>query len=290
MTSSGQEFSKTKKNQVKNILSVDVEDWFHILELGSTPKTNEWQNLESRVERNFYFLLDLFDHTNAKATFFFLGWIAEHYPDLVKEAYLRGHEVASHGYSHRLIYSQSIEEFEIDVRKSKYILENIIGQPILGYRAPGFSIIKETKWAFRILAKVGYRYDSSIFPATRGHGGIIGENVFPHEIKTENGRIKEFPITVASVLKKKICFFGGGYLRIFPYVIIRHFAKVVNKEGRPVIYYLHPREIDPQHPRLQMGWVRYFKSYINLNKTLPKLKKLLKEQQLFPFKTILTDS
>lgn len=283
MTSLEQELSNKRKNQIKNILSVDVEDWFHILELDSTPKSNEWQNLESRVEKNFYFLLDLFDRAGAKATFFFLGWIAEQYPGLVKEAYLRGHEIASHGYSHRLIYSQSIEEFEEDVRKSKDILENIIGQSILGYRAPGFSLIEETKWAFNILTKVGFRYDSSIFPAARGHGGIAGANVFPHEITTKNGRIKEFPITVTSFLKKKICFFGGGYLRLFPYPMIRHYAKAVNKEGRPVIYYLHPREIDPEHPRLRMGLMRYFKSYVNLNRTMPKLMKLINEQKLTSF-------
>jgi polysaccharide deacetylase family protein (PEP-CTERM system associated) len=275
-------FTKNRK-KIKNILSVDVEDWFHILELDSTPESNKWQNFESRVEKNLHFLLDMFDHADAKATFFFLGWIAQHYPGLVKETYLRGHEVASHGYSHRLIYSQSIKEFEADVRRSKDILEDIIGQPIVGYRAPGFSLIEETKWAFNILTKVGFSYDSSIFPAIRGHGGIVGANVFPHEIKTENGRIKEFPITVAFFFKKKICFFGGGYLRLFPYPMIRHYAKAVNKEGRPVIYYLHPREIDPQHPRLRMGFIRYFKSYVNLNRTLPKLKKLLNEQKLTSF-------
>ena len=155
---------------------------------------------------------------------------------------------------------------------------------MIGYRAPGFSIIETTKWAFEELCKAGFLYDSSIFPTNRGHGGIAKAKIYPHKIRSRNGDIIEFPITVISLIGKKICFFGGGYLRIFPYFIIRYFSEAVNKEGRPVIFYIHPREIDPAHPRLPMGFYRYFKSYVNLNTTIKKLKKLINDEKLLPFR------
>ena len=274
---------------MKNILSVDVEDWFHILELSSTPNINEWNKFESQVKKNFYTLLDEFDKTDTKVTCFFLGWVADHFPEIVKEACQRGHEIASHGYSHQLIYTQSRQEFSDDIMKTKNLLENISGQTVIGYRAPGFSITKNTTWALDELVKAGYKYDSSIFPASRGHGGISDAKLFPHNIETKYGRIMEFPLSVAIFFKKRICFFGGGYLRLFPYSIIRYMSKRVNKENRPVVYYIHPREIDPNHPRLPMGWKRQFKSYINLKSTMPKLKNLLYEQQLTSFKNWLVE-
>jgi polysaccharide deacetylase family protein (PEP-CTERM system associated) len=273
---------------MNNILSVDVEDWFHILELDSTPDLNQWEHMESAVDKNFRILLDEFDRGNVKVTCFFLGWVAEHHPALVREAYRRGHEIASHGYAHRLIYTQSQREFLQDIQKSKAILEDIIGQPVNGYRAPGFSITNETPWAFDLLAEAGFQYDSSIFPAARGHGGIKGAEMRPYKIATRNGDLIEFPVTVAPILKKRMCFFGGGYLRLFPYFVIRYMSKVVNKRNRPVIFYLHPREVDPHHPRLSMGLIRRFKSYINLSSTLPKLRKLLDEQDLLTFREWLT--
>ena len=268
---------------MKNILSVDVEDWFHILELSTTPNINTWNNLESRVKNNFYTLLDEFDKTDTKVTCFFLGWVAEKFPEIVKEAHQRGHEIASHGYSHQLIYSQSRQEFINDIIKTKKILEDITRQTVNGYRAPGFSIVKNTTWVMDELVKAGYKYDSSIFPTSHGHGGMNDANIFPHKIETKYGTIREFPLSVVNLFKKRICFFGGGYLRLFPYSMIRYMSKRVNKENRPVIYYIHPREIDPNHPRLQMGWKRKFKSYINLKSTLPKLKNLLSEQNITSF-------
>ena len=273
---------------MNNILSVDVEDWFHILELDSTPDLNQWEHMESAVDKNFGILLDEFDHANVKVTCFFLGWVAEHHPTLVREAHRRGHEIASHGYAHRLIYTQSPQEFSQDIRKSKIILEDLIGQPVKGYRAPGFSITKDTPWAFDLLAKAGYQYDSSVFPASRGHGGIKDAEMRPYKVITPHGGLIEFPVTVAPILRKRMCFFGGGYLRLFPYFIIRYMSKVVNKKNRPVIFYLHPREVDPHHPRLAMGVARRFKSYINLGSTLPKLRRLIQEQDLLPFRDWLT--
>jgi polysaccharide deacetylase family protein (PEP-CTERM system associated) len=271
-----------------NIISVDVEDWFHILELDSTPDIEGWRALESRVERNFHVLLDTFDETDTKATCFFLGWIAERFPHLIKEASARGHEIASHGYAHQLIYTQTRSQFAEDIRRAKKILEDITGESVVGYRAPGFSITVKTPWAFEELSAAGYRYDSSVFPAQRGHGGIVDAPLQPYRIKTGTDPLIEFPISVASIMNRRVCFFGGGYLRLFPYSLIARMTRAVNQEGRPVIYYLHPREIDPLHPRLPMGLVRRFKSYVNLHSTLPKLKRLLEDQRLIPFSAWLT--
>lgn len=273
---------------MNNILSVDVEDWFHILELDSTPDLSQWNSMESAVDKNFRILLDEFDRANVKVTCFFLGWVAEHHPTLVREAQRRGHEIACHGYAHRLIYTQSRREFSEDIQKSKNILENLIGQSVKGYRAPGFSITKDTPWAFDLLTEAGYQYDSSVFPASRGHGGIIGAEMRPYKVTTPNGALIEFPVTVAPILMKRMCFFGGGYLRLFPYFIIRYMSRVVNKTNRPVIFYLHPREVDPHHPRLSMGVARRFKSYINLGSTLPKLRRLIHDQNLLTFRDWLT--
>lgn len=266
-----------------NILSVDVEDWFHILELNSPPPFEHWNQLESRIEKNLNFLLDAFDKYGIRVTCFFLGWVGERYPHLVKLALARGHEIASHGYAHQLIYTQTRSQFREDVKKSKDLLEQITGKAVLGYRAPGFSIIKETPWALEELAACGYRYDSSIFPTSRGHGGLVDAPLDPHVIQTTQGAILEFPISVANFLGKRVCFFGGGYLRFFPYFLIRRMSEAVNRQGRPIVYYIHPREIDVDHPRLPMGRFRKFKCYVNLSTTEKKLKGILKNQRVVSF-------
>ena len=266
-----------------NIMSVDVEDWFHILDLVAEPAMDGWDQLESRVERNFTFLLDRFAANDVRVTCFFLGWIAERFPHLVREADRRGHEIASHGYAHQLIYSQTAQAFRDDVRRAKDILEDISGKPVRGYRAPGFSITRATPWALEELVATGHTYDSSIFPTGRGHGGLPGAPMEPHTEVTLAGDLLEFPITVARFLGRRVCFFGGGYLRLFPYRVIDHMARSVNRDGRPVVYYVHPREIDPNHPRMPMGAVRRFKSYVNLSTTTRKLDRILRTGRLTPF-------
>lgn len=267
-----------------NILSVDVEDWFHLLDVEGTPSVNSWSQLEFRVERNFETLLEQFAEHKATATCFFLGWIAERFPHLVRKACEAGHEIASHGYSHQLVYTQSREEFRTDVERSRLLLEDLSGTAVAGFRAPGFSITADTPWALEELVRAGYRYDSSLFPATREHGGLAGGERAPHFIETEMGTLIEFPISVANLMGKDICFFGGGYLRFFPIPVIRRMASQVNREGRPVVYYVHPREIDPDHPRLPMSRFRHFKSYVNLSTTKRKLDTLLREQSLVSFR------
>ncbi|MGB8889598.1 MAG: XrtA system polysaccharide deacetylase [Candidatus Korobacteraceae bacterium] len=264
-----------------SIFSVDVEDWFHILDVPSVPALAEWSSLPSRVERNFSRLLDIFSAENVQVTCFVLGWIGERYPHLVKEAAARGHEIASHGYGHRLVYEQGRDDFYEDVLHARLLLEDIAGVPVSGYRAPGFSTTADTPWFFDALAEAGYHYDSSVFPAARGHGGIRDGRRDPHRIGNGDG-ILEVPITVANWMGKPMCFFGGGYLRLFPYWLVRKMARQVLAEGRPVVFYIHPREIDPGHPRLPMNRVRQFKCYVNLETTESKVRQILRE---FPVTT-----
>jgi polysaccharide deacetylase family protein (PEP-CTERM system associated) len=269
---------------MQNILSVDVEDWFHILELDSSPNFEDWDRLESRVEENTHRLLDVFDAANATSTFFFLGWVGERLPGLVKETHERGHEVACHGYAHQLVHTQTAESFSQDIKRAKSILEDAIGDRVCGYRAPGFSITRETPWAFDCIAEAGYEYDASVFPGSHGHGGISGAQIGPHRIESRNGPLLEFPVSVVDLPFTRMCFFGGGYLRLFPYRMISAMSRIVSRTGRPVIYYLHPREIDPDHPRLVMSMKRRFKSYVNLKTTMPKLERLLANERLSSFR------
>ena len=263
-----------------NILTVDVEDWFHILEVVGTPDLAAWDQLESRVERSFPRLLDLFAEAGVRVTCFFLGWVAERHPALVRRALAEGHEVACHGYAHQLVYTQTPAEFAADLERAKAILEDACGEEVLGYRAPGFSITPATPWAFEEIKAAGFRYDSSVFPGPRGHGGLPGAPLAPYAIETSRGPLQELPVSVVGIGPRRLCFFGGGYLRLTPYPLIRAMSRLVNLRGRPVIYYVHPREVDRGHPRLPMGRLRRFKSYVNLATTEPKLRGLARDEEL----------
>jgi polysaccharide deacetylase family protein (PEP-CTERM system associated) len=241
--------------------------------------------LPSLVETNFMKLLDLFGEARCTVTCFFLGWVAERFPHLVKEAHRRGHEVASHGYSHRLVFDMTAAEFLQDVVMSKKILEELTGEPVIGYRAPGFSLNESTPWFARALVRAGYLYDSSAFPAPRQHGGFRNGRDAPHLIGEPPNGLIEFPMTVSTLLGLRFCFSGGGYLRIFPWPFVRRMARRVLADGRPVIFYVHPREIDPSHPRLPMNLLRSFKSYVNLRTTETKVRKLLREFEVTSFRS-----
>ena len=271
-----------------SIFSVDVEDWFHILDVPSAPAISEWSRLPSRVEKNFSRLLDIFSECGVQVTCFFLAWVGERFPHLVREAAARGHEVASHGYGHRLVYEQDRDDFYDDVRRARLLLEDIAGVPVIGYRAPGFSTTEETPWFFDALAEAGYQYDSSVFPAPRGHGGMPEGRRDPHRVGNGKG-ILELPVTVADLIGKPMCFFGGGYLRLFPYWLIRKMARRVLAEGRPVVFYVHPREIDPAHPRLPMSRIRNFKCYVNLRDTEAKVRRVLQDFPVTTFQKALSN-
>jgi polysaccharide deacetylase family protein (PEP-CTERM system associated) len=268
------------------VLSVDVEDWFHILDLDSVPSLDTWSSLPSRVEYNFNRILDLLIDHDTTATMFFLGWVAERFPQLVRAARACGHEIASHSYSHRLVYSMTPDEFIEDTRRARALLQDISGDPVRGYRAPGFSVTAKTPWFFQCLGEVGHTYDCSIFPARRRHGGLVTAERAPHVAcrPIEAGRpLIEIPASVAPVLGQRICFFGGGYLRLFPTWLIRTMAERVFAEGMPVMFYVHPRDIDPEQPRLSMSPWRWFQCYANLDTTYAKLEDLLRT---FPFVSV----
>ena len=268
---------------VFNIMSVDVEDWYHVLDTAGTPDLDSWSRMEPRVEENFRRMLGILAEADVYGTCFFLGWIAERYPHLVREAAEAGHEVASHGYAHELIYAQGRAAFLEDVRRAKGIVEDAAGAPVRGYRAPGFSVTEDTPWVHDALAEAGYEYDSSVFPAPRGHGGLIIDTLGPYSVATDHGEVVEFPITISPLCGKRLCFFGGGYMRLFPYGIIRRMTRRVNAEGRPAIFYVHPREIDQAQPRLDMSRARRFKSYVNIRTTEPKLRALMREFDFMGF-------
>ncbi|MDD3632370.1 MAG: polysaccharide deacetylase family protein [Candidatus Cloacimonetes bacterium] len=263
----------------KSIFTIDVEDYYHIVSDRGVPPISEWDSLPSIVESGFLRLLDLLDVYEVKATCFFLGYIAKKYPYLVKEARKRGHEIASHGMFHKVIAHMSREELMADFHNSKSLLEDICSEEITTFRSPSFSVTEATPWFFESLAETGYIADSSVFPVKRDYGGYQIEQKKPYWIKTDKGNICEFPISVASLLGKEICFFGGGYLRFFPKWVILYMHKKLAKKGIPTLYYIHPREMEPQHPRLNLNKTSYFKCYVNLKTVKPKLEAILSSSE-----------
>jgi polysaccharide deacetylase family protein (PEP-CTERM system associated) len=235
------------------------------------------------LERNFHGLLELLAEGNATATCFVVGYFAKRFPHLVREAVAAGHEIASHGYLHRLVYQMSSVEFYEDARAARELLEDVSGRPVRGFRAPAFSVTEHTPWFFDKLVEAGYRYDSSVFPAPHQTGGLSTGQFAPYTTKARLGGIEEFPITVVRVLGKPMCFFGGGYLRLFPYSVIRAMGHLALGEGRPVIFYVHPREIDPDQPRMALSRRRHFTCYVNLETTRPKIKRILRDFQVTSF-------
>jgi len=254
------------------VLTVDVEDWFHILDSPAIPGLSEWDSLELRVARNTESILGLLDDTGLKATFFWLGWCAERNPLLVRRCAELGHEIASHGYAHVLAYQVGRSGFAADTRKGRAVIEDIIGREVIGFRAAGFGATDDTDWLFEEIRAAGYTYDSSVFPARRGHGGMANSQLESHIIKTEAGNLVEIPQSVVSIFGKRISLFGGGYLRLAPRWLIRWGISKLETAGRPLVIYVHPREVDPHHPRLPLSPIRRFKSYVNLRTTMPKLR------------------
>ena len=246
-------------------------------------RRREWDRLESRLERNFRGLLELLAEGGGIATCFVVGYFARRFPQLVREAVAAGHEIASHGYFHRLIYEMSSTEFFEDARATRELLEDVSGRPVRGFRAPAFSVTEQTPWFFDKLAEAGYGYDSSVFPAPHQTGGLATGEFAPYTVQTLAGAIEEFPITAVRVLGNPMCFFGGGYLRLFPYQVIRAMGQKALGEGRPVIFYVHPREIDPDQPRLPLSRRRRFTCYVNLQTTRPKISRILRDFQVTSF-------
>ena len=255
-----------------NAFSCELEDWFHILDSDRVPRTEEWSELPLRAEENVDRILDLLEEHGARATFFCLGWMAERMPHVVRRCWEAGHEIASHGYGHVLAYRVGRRVFSEDIVRAKSILEDCIGQEVVGFRSPGFCVNESSRWVLDAVAEAGYRYDASVFPARHGHGGLCQAKPDPYVVRTGYGPLVEIPVSTVQVLGHRACLFGGGYLRITPLRLIRWGVKRLCRKGRPLIVYVHPREIDPSHPRLPLPLKRRFKCYINLSSTMPKLK------------------
>ena len=271
-----------------NALTIDVEDYFMVTAFSDVVKFDDWSNYESRVENNTLQILDILDEYKVSATFFTLGWVAEHYPKLVHEIHRRGHEVASHGYNHRLTYDLSLQEFREDIRRSKALLEDIIGESIVGYRATSYSITKRSLWALDILIEEGFTYDSSIFPVHHDIYGYPDFSRFPVKIHREGvGDILEIPLSTINVLGKNIPIAGGGYLRLFPIWFTEWGIQRLNvKEGKPVIVYIHPWELDPKQPRLNGRRLSIFRHHINMETTSSKLRGLLSKFKFGPINQV----
>ncbi len=261
-----------------NAFTVDVEDYFHVAALASAVSRESWTTREYRVTGNTERLLALLDERGVHGTFFVLGWVAERSPDLIRRIAAAGHEVACHGYSHELIYRQTREEFREETRRAKGLLEDATGQPVLGYRAASFSIVRSTLWALDELIDLGFQYDSSIFAIRHDRYGIPGASPVPGRVAAPSGRfLLEFPMAPASFLGLKIPVSGGGYFRILPYPLTRAGLRRINAVGRPFSFYLHPWEIDPGQPRISVGALSRFRHYTNLHRSEGRLRRLLRE-------------
>lgn len=271
-----------------NALTVDVEDYYHVSAFETVVHRDSWNRFESRVENNTLRILDLLDEYGAKATFFILGCVAECHPGLVQAIQQRGHEIASHGYSHRRIYTQTREVFREETRKAKKIVEDIIGRAILGYRAASYSITEESLWALDILAEEGFRYDSSIFPVRHDLYGIPDHRRFCSAVERNgSGVMLEIPLSTIRIAGVNIPVAGGGYLRLFPYSVTRHAVLRLNRsEQQPAVVYFHPWEIDPEQPRIQSGWISRLRHYTNLRGMEGKVRKLLNAFSFGPIREV----
>ena len=258
-----------------NILTFDIEDWFHILDCDVTRASLDWAKFKPRIYENVDRLLGLLEEKGQKATFFCLGWIADNHPEVIRKIVAGGYEIATHSYEHQLVYEQTPEEFRVDLMRSITTLEDLSGQKIRCYRAPGFSITAGNTWAFDILGECGIEIDCSVFPASRAHGGFPEYGAAQPAVIQQNGTsLKALPLNVARVFGRDVVFSGGGYFRLFPYRFIRSLMR----RAPYVMTYFHPRDFDPDQPILE-GLPRYrrFKSYCGLGGSYAKLSRLLDE-------------
>lgn len=282
---------------ISNYLTIDVEDYFHVSAFEEISPPSTWSDRQSRVERNTEKVLALLDEAGVKATFFVLGWVADHYRTLVPKISAAGHEIASHGYLHQRVATQDRQTYRDDIRRSKQLLEDQAGVEVRGYRAPSYSITRQTDWAFDELLDAGFHYDSSIFPMQHDFYGIPDwprfsgyavkqGNAWQASGQRSNGQvaIRELPITTLRLGKRNLPIAGGGYFRLLPYSVTRWGLKRINQqEQHPFVFYLHPWEFDPAQPRMQGCSAKSrFRHYLNLGKTENRFKRLLKDFSFGP--------
>ena len=285
---------------MNNVLTFDVEEYFHAEAFAGVVRPEDWPTFASRVVDATERLLDILDYADVRATFFVLGWVAERQPGLVQEIHARGHELACHGYSHQMISRLTPQEFAEDVKRAKKVIEDIAGTRVIGYRAPTFSVTRQTLWSLEVLMEAGFRYDSSIFPIVHDRYGIPDAPRFAHRIPIFVNRIPivgngcamaELPLSTLSVFGQRLPVAGGGYFRLLPYGLTRLAIRHLNKvERQPAVVYLHPWELDRQQPRLSVGRLTRLRHSINIDETEEKLCRLLADFRFAPAAQVLAET
>lgn len=282
------------RHSAPHALSFDIEDWFHIVEVKAVEDPSLWPALSaesSLVERYTDLILKICADHRTRATFFMLGWIADKHPALVRRIADAGHELGTHSFWHRKVYELSPEEFRQDIAESLAAIRAAVpGADIRGFRAPSFSITHGCEWAFDVLLDLGLTYDASLFPAARGHGGYAC-TPGPHTLTTPAGRsLPELPMSIARFGPKKLCYSGGGYMRVLPSALIDHGVRQESAAGRPTVIYLHPRDFAPDCPRVPMPLHRRFKCYTGMASTEGKLRRLLGRHPFTTCRAVLEQS
>jgi polysaccharide deacetylase family protein (PEP-CTERM system associated) len=268
---------------MNNAVTIDLEDYYQVSAFSSSVSIEEWGSRESRIESNTARILDILDVEQRRATFFTLGWVAKQYPGLLKEIAGRRHEIACHSNSHRYVYAQTPEEFRADTLQAKRLLENASGSPVLGYRAPSFSITRNSLWAFEILAELGFTYDSSVFPIKHPNYGMQRAPRHPFSIRTPSGLITEFPMPTLEMGGVRAPLGGGAYLRFLPYWYTRWGIRYLNTiEKRLACVYLHPWELDPKQPRMNGSITARMRHYFGLRSAESKFRRLLHDFEFQP--------
>jgi polysaccharide deacetylase family protein (PEP-CTERM system associated) len=285
---------------MNNVLTFDVEEYFHAEAFAAVVRPEDWPTFGSRVVDPTERLLDILDYADVRATFFVLGWVAERQPGLVQEIHARGHELACHGYSHQMISRLTPQEFAEDVKRAKKVIEDIAGTRVIGYRAPTFSVTRQTLWSLEVLMEAGFRYDSSIFPIVHDRYGIPDAPRFAHRIPIFVNRIPivgngcamaELPLSTLSVFGQRLPVAGGGYFRLLPYGLTRLAIRHLNKvERQPAVVYLHPWELDRHQPRLAVGRLTRLRHSINIHETEDKLCRLLADFRFAPAAQVLAET
>ncbi|MCH8537247.1 MAG: DUF3473 domain-containing protein [Alkalimonas sp.] len=257
-------------------LTIDIEDYFQVAAFENKIQPSDWSKYPIRVDINTYRILDVFEKNQAKATFFILGWVAEKFPELIRDIHRRGHEVASHGYSHTKATTQTPAQFLQDITSAKHLLEDIIGAEVTGYRAPSFSICAENEWAFASLKEAGYRYSSSTYPIKHDH---YGTPYWPAEPYLRKEGLWEFPMPILTIKGRQIPIAGGGYFRLLPYWLSKALIqRYLRQHNSPYMFYFHPWEIDNEQPRIEgASFKSRFRHYVNLKQMECKVSKLLQD-------------
>jgi polysaccharide deacetylase family protein (PEP-CTERM system associated) len=268
---------------ITNALTIDFEDWYQGLEIPHT----EWGGFEDRIPRVGRRLLEILAEAGVRATFFVLGYVAERHPELVREIAAAGHEVGTHGYSHTFVYRLGPEQFRTELRRSVRALEDLAGRRVLGHRAPFFSITRASLWALDILGEEGLRYDSSIFPVANYRYGIPDAPRWPHRRGPGGHELLEVPVSTWRFLGRNVPVAGGAYFRLYPYLVTRSVFRAINSQGRPVVFYLHPWEIDPDHPRIRLPRRIALTHYFRLSATEGRLRQLLHDFRFAPLAEVL---